>query len=722
MEKNIDDYLRDLKELFENNEAVSTFDYEIYKIEENFGDYCLSLRIEDFLIKGIHIKTKDILQEKQIIYNFQFYLDKSNEEIKIYIRNLIFRKVKKNNLKEKSKMNKPNIVFDFKPELIKSSINDMKLFKGDLKGEDVLIFIDLKDTIMELFDPINYTYYYMNRDEVKHLTEIKKNDFIFLKYHLIYKDNIFINNLTFIQKANEFQIFSILDKKIPNRTSDFCELKEIKEEDEKEYIFIFGKVILKNIKEKYILIIDKFNKIVKLNYNIIPNLDLFDLLFIYHCRIKKSPNDKYYYLLNLEKNSLIYQSKKLILNKSISINNYSILNVNIPDFKEKNNYYNQIIISDFHEINNIKSNNHVYVFKLKNEIFNEIIPFNIKIKNNLDKKEDMFKFFINHNLMTNINIWINYKGEEKCSIDYCYYNYRDKVPFFHEIKLNKKEYYIDHYNSFNNYNEIGFILVNIPPDENTNKIPNTQKDKIISSQIWLTSSQIKNKNKYHPIQILNIDEAKPKKIYYSYNLNSNNYSLFDDFYFNMNKFYIQNTSKDKIFKYFNNMDKIYEEYIKKDFEEKISHPSIRFIPETADFYTFKLFANLLLFKSLKELKNNNKNKTICDLWDSWNMFLDNYFNLIDKLNELSKLLTYHQKIRIIYSYTHDVLLENNQLSYSTRFLYISDKFLKENNSYLLAFKFNIDVINKLTEKSILAKGYKVFDSYTINLIYIILFS
>ena len=111
------------------------------------------------------------------------------------------------------------------------------------------------------------------------------------------------------------------------------------------------------------------------------------------------------------------------------------MNVNIPDFKSKDNYYDEIILSDFQNINDIKSNNHIYVFKFKNELFNEIIPFNLKIKNKSKQKEHTFKFFINHNLMTNINIWINYKGKEKCSLDYCYYNYYEDVPFFHEIEL-----------------------------------------------------------------------------------------------------------------------------------------------------------------------------------------------------------------------------------------------------------------------------------------------
>ena len=714
MKINDDIYLRDLKKLLKKNEAVSSFDYEIYEIEENLGEYCLSLSIGNALIKGIYTKTEEILQKRQIIYNFQFYLDKSNEEIKIYIKHLLFKKENKENQREKNEIKKKNKIFDFKPDLIKTTIDNMKLFKENLEEEDVFVFLGLKNEKIKLFDPIKYRYYYLDLDNVKHLTNLKKNDFIFFKNHIIYYGNILINNLTFIQKANDFQIFSILDKKIPAYTSDFYELQEI-QKDKSEFLYIFGKVILKNIKEIYILIIDKYNKILKLNYNIIPNLDLFDLIFIYHCTIQKSSDNKYYYLLKLEKDSFIYNSKELILNKKISLNNYSILNVNIPDFKSKDNYYDEIILSDFQNINNIKSNNHIYVFKFKNELFNEIIPFNLKIKNKSKQKEHTFKFFINHNLMTNINIWINYKGKEKCSLDYCYYNYYEDVPFFHEIELNGKKYSIKHYNSFDNSNEIGFILINVPPDNNSSKIPKENKDKIISSKIWLTAQKKEKEIEYHTSQILNIDEAVPRKIYYSYNLDENIYSPLGNFYSKIRKFYAQKSSSkyDELFKYFDSMNNIYEKNLKEDFEKKINQHSIFFIPESADFNTFKIFANLLLFTSLKELKNNNgnnKKKT----YNSWLLFIENYCKLIVQLNDLGKLLTYHQKIRIISSYTNDVLFNNNQLSYSTRFLYINDKYLEEDNAYLLAFKFNIDVINKLTDKSKLTKGYKILDSYILK--------
>ena len=298
------------------------------------------------------------------------------------------------------------------------------------------------------------------------------------------------------------------------------------------------------------------------------------------------------------------------------------------------------------------------------------------------------------------------------------YNFFNEVPYTHEIKINGKKYSICHYNSFDNTNIIGFILINVPPDENTDKIKKQCNQNIISSQIWFTACKKKNIINYQTTQILNIDEAKPK-IYYSYDLKSNKYSIFDNFYFKMFNYLEQwNSSKSEALKYFENLENIYEKMDKNEFYLIKNNYNINFNPDSADFYTFKKFTNLLLFVSLKGIKDNNINN-LEKIYDSWNDFLENYINLIEKLNKLGKLLSYHQKIRIIDSYTHDVLIDNEKYGYSTKFLYINEKHLKKNNAYLLAFKFNIDVINNLKETSALTKCFKQLDSYIMKNYFII---
>ena len=711
MEDNERILLEELNYLFLNNEVTSSFEYEISQIEENFGEYCLTLMFDNFEINGIFTKTKEKLMEKQIISSHSlFYLDKSNEEIKVYVKYLVLKNRKEKNPKQ-SKNTSIKKNYNFKPEFLKSSSNKLKLFEGELNEENALIYLNQYDNIIKLFDPISYEYYTMDYKYIKNRIKLNKNDFIYLKFHLIKEKEIICHNLTFIQKADEFQIFRILDEKIINKNLfNFYEVNPIEDNDEKTLTFLFAKVILKNIKEQYILIIDKFNRIVRLKYNQIPDLDLFDLLLIINCQIKKDEKAKFYYILKLKKNSIIYKSKNLIFNKTISINNYSLLNIIIPDYKEKHNYYNQIIISDFREIN-IKSNQQIYIFKFNNEIFNEIVPFNIRIKNKSEKID--FKFLIVNNLMTNINIFLNYVNNDKCAVEYCYYNYYDEVPNMHKITINDEDFLIQHYNSYDNSNIIGFILINVPPDENTNKIKKSNNKEIISSQIWFTAQKEKNNINYKTTQILDVEEAMPKK-YLSYNLKSKKYSKFQNFYYNMTLFLKEwSSSQYQAYKYFEVLNKEYERIDKNEFELIINNNNIDFIPESADFYTFKIFVNLLLFDSMKVIKKD-LNNNLQNVFDSWNDYLEKYINLIEKLNDLGKLLSYHQKIRIINSYNYDIFKNNYPYNYSSRFLYIDEQYLQHNNSYFLAFKFNIDIINNLTQKSALTKGFMQLDSYILK--------
>ena len=160
---------------------------------------------------------------------------------------------------------------------------------------------------------------------------------------------IFIH-LTIVQKASDYLIFKKLDNYISSyRLKDVYELKPV----DKKIIsakFLYSKVVLKNINEKYIIIMDKFNRLIEIDYNKFKYLDLFDLLFITDCVIKKSKKDDMFYCLYLQDNSLYYSTKELICNKNISINNYTILDIRIPDFNETNNFIDKIIICDKDEL------------------------------------------------------------------------------------------------------------------------------------------------------------------------------------------------------------------------------------------------------------------------------------------------------------------------------------------------------------------------------------
>ena len=289
-------FFQELQKLFENNIVSSSLEYEIAKIEENFGEYCLTIRCGDLEIKGVFSKIEEKLIEKQnIICNF--YLEKSYEQIKIYTKYLY--KNKQNKVNQVNQV--PNLeikyTYNFMPEFLQTTLNDLELFEEYLNDENIFIYENLpNNNIIKLFNPIEYEYYYIDYKYIKDISNINNNEFIYLKYHLIDEDNIMCNNLTFIQKANEFQIFSIFDKNISDKNlKEFQEIKEIENNKIINLGYLYAKVILKSIEESYILLIDKFNRIIKLKYGEIKesykelnlDFDLFDLLIIINCQITK---------------------------------------------------------------------------------------------------------------------------------------------------------------------------------------------------------------------------------------------------------------------------------------------------------------------------------------------------------------------------------------------------------------------------------------------------
>ena len=114
-----------------------------------------------------------------------------------------------------------------------------------------------------------------------------------------------------------------------------------------------------------------------------------------------------------------------------------------------------------------------------------------------------------------------------------------------------------------------------------------------------------------------------------------------------------------------------------------------------------------------KIYNDYQNTEPKMIYDFWFNYLDDMKNLIEKLNKLDNNLTYHQKIRIIDSYNYNIFAYK-EYNFRSRFFYIDDKTLNAQNSYLLAYKFNINVIKNLTEKSSLTKGFKQLDSYILK--------
>ena len=164
------------------------------------------------------------------------------------------------------------------------------------------------------------------------------------------------------------------------------------------------------------------------------------------------------------------------------------------------------------------------------------------------------------------------------------------------------------------------MLINVPSDINADKIKKITKKEIISSQVWFTASKnIKKKIIYDVTQILDIDDAKPKE-YLKYNLKLEKYFIFKDFYFTMFFFYIKwNTEKNEILDYYEKILKKYETIDKSEFLLIKNKSNVSFIPDSADFCTYKIYVSLILFDSLYNIKNDEY-VTKENILQSWYIF------------------------------------------------------------------------------------------------------
>ena len=583
---------------------------------------------------------------------------------------------------------------------------------------------EIKKSI-KIKDIITLKEYIIDPSKLKNMKDLKLNEFIFIKYFSITNKTIELNNCSFIQKANDYQIFKILEQKINSQINlenkeDFFEIEPIKEKNKIKERCIFSKVVLKDRKKKFILILDKFNRIIKYDLKADDDIDLYDLILITNCYIIKSSEDKYIYELRLDEkkeNSLFYVSKKLFFNKEIQINNYTILDIVFPDFRTKN-YYNVIDLCD--RIIHIRQKRQIYIFKFENEQFNEIVPFEIKFR----KRKYTFKFFITHNIINKINILINCSKMNTCAIDHCYYNiYTDEIPYFINLYVDNEKYKIEHYNNFDSLNRIGFIVLNVPATEETKKIKDKEGEKqikdnkgIISAQIWYIASKKENNNlTYDLIQILDVNEAN-KKIYYEYNLKDKKFEIFKDFYFEMINFY-ENWESEKynIFKYFEIFSQKVEK-IKEKLKLLYQYYNTDYLPDSADYYNYIIYANISLFQALQNLKKLCQND-FEDTLNVWKFYIRQYSNFLNKINNNVYKLTFHQKIRII-----DAFCTNYFNSYKKgkkninpcKFWNINDYPYNTNNSYALALLFNKNIIKNLKENSALTTGFLQLDSYILT--------
>ena len=708
---NQDNTLSKIKLLLSSNKVFLEQKMKIIDIQEiEYNEYCLTLESDKNKYEGFFIKTEEDLIIGKIINSCSITLLKKDTELRIYIVEKII------NSDEEIIMNNDNNSYkrsyDLRPDNLINIFNTITNLNIQSK-EEIFLISEYGEENTKLINPINLEFYSISSKYIDKNQEIKVNDFLYCKNYLLEKEKkqILFNKLTILKKANDYEIFNILEKNMVKKDSLlnfplFSIIEEIKISTKIQINYLISKVILKKPQDKLIIIADSFNRLIKIDYETFKYLDLFDLLLIINCEIEKSKDNNYLYNIIFSKNTIKYTTKELFFDKRIFLNNFTILNIIFPDYNEEYNYYDTLNIAE-NEIKVIKKNV-LCVVMFENEKYNEIVPYKIECKNKDNK--NIFKFFIVNNIMFNINIFLNTKSDNNCCIEYCYSDYINDVPLTYKINIENNNYTIDHSNSFDSLNRIGFVLINIPKNDNINKIDN--KDFNISSQIWYCS--FKDKNEYSINQILNVNEAKPK-IYYRYELNKPVFSIFNGFHKSFQKI-STNWNKDKqiIIKYFEDFNKKVENNIKKEIDKIIfEENNIDYYPDSLDYHSFQTYINISLYSSLNKIQQkqiNNSNNT----FEEWKQFFDDYNNLVNKLYLLGNKLTYHQKIRILNSHILYYFDDKYNSSHIYKFFYIDEDNVSKKNSYYLALKFNRNIINRLTEKSLLTKGFLQLDGYILK--------
>ena len=693
---------------------IKEIEYQEYNLTLKFGQICIC--------NGVYTNTDIKLQKGNIINNYQLSLSKSDTLTKFNIKIFEYLSDESDSSKQELSNNKNNNIdengchinlelekYNLEPYNLPDFFSLISNSKNDY-FEDIFIVTRKFTDRIELLCPINLEKYIVYLKYISDGTpDLKIKDILYINNYLLENNNIICNNLTTVKKATDYEIFHKLQIKLDNKsnlTKQLAkEIKPIKCDKEIQIKCLFAKVILKDIKKKQVKIMDIFNRIIDLSYDKFKYLDLFDIFFITNCKIYKSKNDIFSYNLKSSNDSIIHFSKKLFFDKRITINNISILDVYFPDFQKNGNFYNKINIMNYDmEINN---NHHIYYFIYNNEPFNEIIPYGVSIKN--EKINKSLKFFIVNNLMYKINIFINYNNEDACCKDICYYNLYDEVPCEYNLEIDKNIYNIENYNSFDTINRISFILLNVPSDENVNKIKKNNDNDMISCQIWFTPKKelIKGNLVYFISQILDINEAKPKE-YFTYNLKGKDFLIFENFYFDLLE--LSKRKNNDIINYYDEFSKKVKNY--NDIYELLNNKyNIDFNSFNLDYLSFKIYISISLFDALTRISYENKKSENKKLSESLK-FIHNFDNLIKQLISLKKELTYHQKMRIINCFIYNYFNSLDKLKKPSKLLTFFDK--TDDNAYKLAFKFNIDVINNLTEKSALTQGFLQLDSYILK--------
>ena len=318
----------------------------------------------------------------------------------------------------------------------------------------------------------------------------------------------------------------------------------------------------------------------------------------------------------------------------------------------------------------------------KDEYFPQHIHFN-DIHEHLPYE---LKFFVYKGFLNEVNLFI--KNNYGLAYEFLYFSLDNNLPKEIEIyrKPNKK-FKINNLHSFNCKTRKSVNFINVPSQNIDDLGYDTsflyiylcnKKEKKLYGKFCLSSIEIKKKTNYKFNQIVKI------LIYEIYNdfiqVNNNNLTI--------------KKMKEKYLSFDKNVNEILVNEIKKKFY-LFNYPNEK--------YTLEYFNALCLWNLF-----NYINKIHGD-----NNFIINYMNLYDNITKRHEL-NYIDKSMILINYDEQIF-ESKKILKSPKLFFYND--LDNNNPYKLAYYFQYDIIENLTEKSCLFLPFLFLDSYIMNCVY-----
>jgi hypothetical protein len=323
-------------------------------------------------------------------------------------------------------------------------------------------------------------------------------------------------------------------------------------------------------------------------------------------------------------------------------------------------------------------------------------PIKIKLiskKNEKSLEFQEFTFNLMHGFINKINAYINYFSEYSYFYEYIYY-FLDGI--FHQknilISVGKKNIKkkIDIYDNFGSSNRLRFNVINIPFQNVCNK-----KKLKLSNSLMVCQIFEENKNIPKNVGIFCIEEIFDNIRY----LKDNN--IFDIYYNDFGSIF------DSLCELINNNDnqdinKLIKYCIDKYSENGFSEKGLDFLKisnyeDEISLSQFKTRIGIILSYYLNEIDEY-------EMKEIFPSFLKIFKNVYNHKNFLS----YLQFLRLF-----NFLIRRYYENYKNYLIYVVTE-LPEKSPYLVAYQFNKDEINHISELSRLFMGYLQIDSYILT--------